>query len=77
MPIRDKDKELTALVVSWGQYQWKTGCPFGLSGAPSTFQHMMTVILGDSQYKETSCYLDNILLWGREWEEHMNHLCIV
>ena len=44
MCIRDKDKELTTFVVPWGQYQWKRGCPFGLSGAPSTFQRMMTVI---------------------------------
>ena len=25
MPIRDKDKELTAFVVPWVQYQWKRG----------------------------------------------------
>ena len=64
MPTRDKDKELTAFVVPWGQYQWTRGCSFGLSGAPSTFQRMITVILSDSQYKEASCFLDDILIWG-------------
>ena len=69
MPIRDKDKELKAFVVPWGQHQWKRGGPFGLYGAPSTFQRMMTVILCDSQYKEALCYLDDILIWGSELGE--------
>ena len=61
-------------MVPWGQYQWKRGCPFGLSGAPSTFQRMMSVILGDSQSMEALCYLDDILVWGCDWEEHINRL---
>ena len=32
------------------------------------------MILGDSQYKEASCFLDDILVWGRDWEEHINRL---
>ena len=38
---------------------------------------MMTVILDDSQYKEALCYLDDILIWGRNWEEHMSRLRVV
>ena len=53
------------------------GCPFRLSEAPSTFQRMMAVILGDSQYKEALCYLDDILIWGRIWEKDMSRLRVV
>ena len=74
MPLRESDKALTAFVVPWGQYQWKRGCPFGLQGAPSTFQRMMMAILGESQYSEALCYLDDILVWGQDWSEHMVRL---
>ena len=55
----------------------KRGFPFGLSGAPSTFQRMMTVIFGDSQYKKDLYHLDDILIWGRNWEEHMSRFRVV
>ena len=71
MPLRESDKALTAFVVPWCQNQWKRGCPFGLQGAPSTFQSMMMAILGESQYSEALCYLDDITVWGRDWSEHM------
>ena len=34
-------------------------------------------ILGDSQYKEASCYLYDILIWGRDWEKYINRLRVV
>ena len=74
MPVREGDRELTSFVVPWGQYQWRRGCPFGLSGAPSSFQRLMSVVLGDSQYTEALCYLDDILVWGRSWKEHLTRL---
>ena len=74
MPVRKEDRELTSFVVPWGQYQWRRGCPFGLSGAPSSFQRLMSVVLGDSQYTDALCYLDDILVWGRDWREHYTRL---
>ena len=35
------------------------------------------IFLGDSQYKEALCFLDNILIWGRNWKEHMSCLRVV
>ena len=74
MPVRKEDRELTSFVVPWGQYQWRRGCPFGLSGAPSSFQRLVSVVLGDSQYTDALCYLDDILVWGRDWREHYTRL---
>lgn len=70
MPVRKEDRQLTSFVVPWGQYEWKRGCPFGLSGAPSSFQRLMSVVLGECQYRDALCYLDDILIWGESWEEH-------
>ena len=77
MPLRKEDREMTTFIAPWGQFQWKRGCSFGLSGAPSSFQRMMSVILGDCQFKEALCYLDDIIVWGRDWSEHMSRLCRV
>ena len=74
MRVRNEDRELTSFVLPWGQYQWRRGCPFGLSGAPSSFQRLMSVVLGDSQYTDALCYLDDILVWGHDWKEHFTRL---
>ena len=73
MPMREKGKELTEFVVLWGQYSTngKGVAHLDCQGLP---QHSMSVILGDSQYKEALCYLDDILVWGRDLEEHINRL---
>ena len=65
MPLRKQVREMTAFIVPWGQFQWKRGFPFGLSGAPSSFQQMMAVILGECLFKKDLCFL-MILLCGDE-----------
>ena len=74
MPVKDSDKELTSFIVPWGQFEWKRGCPFGLSGAPSSFQCMMTAILGECLYTDALCYLDDIIIWSTSWQEHLSKL---
>ena len=48
--------------------------PFGLRGAGYSFQRLMSTILGKSNFMEALCYLDDILVWGRNWREHMVRL---
>ena len=43
MPLRAEDCFKTAFVTPDGQYEWMgRGTPFGLSGAPGSFQRLMT-----------------------------------
>ena len=75
MPMREQDAEVTAFVTPDGQYEWTgRGTPFGLSGAPSTFQRLMAAILGKLNWTAALCYLDDVLVWGRTWEEHNTRL---
>ena len=65
---------MTAFVVPWGQYEWAERTPFGLKGAGYSFQRMMATVLSSSNFTETLCYLDDILVWGNTWEVHVDRL---
>ena len=61
----------TAFVIPYGKYQFVT-MPFGLVSAPSTFQHLMDMLLGLHSF--STAYLDDILMCSDIWEEHVQHL---
>ena len=41
--------------------QWKV-MPFGLSGAPGTFQKLMQIVLGSMTYDQLLVYLDDVIV---------------
>ena len=46
--------------------------PFGLQGAPATFQRMMDQLLcGLEEY--AAAYLDDLVIYSDSWEDHMLH----
>ena len=47
--------------------------PFGLQGAPATFQRMMDSLLRGLE-THTAAYLDDVLIHSSTWEEHLQHL---
>ena len=47
--------------------------PFGLSGAPATFQRMMdTLLQGMEEF--TATYLDDLMVYSESWAEHRDHI---
>jgi len=72
IPLAPEDRHKTAFVTSNGQYQFKR-MPFGLHGAPSTFQRSMDELLAD--LKEYALpYLDDIIVFSNTFDEHCRHL---
>ncbi|VDI31060.1 Hypothetical predicted protein [Mytilus galloprovincialis] len=65
-----------AFVTPSGVYQWKR-LPFGLASAPSSFQHLLTQVLRNLNYKIALVYVDDILIFSKSFEEHLNHLQLV
>lgn len=47
--------------------------PFGLFGAPTTFQHFMDKILQPHSVYATA-YIDNIIIYSNDWQRHLEHL---
>ncbi len=65
-------KEKTAFTTPFGLHQFVT-LPFGLFGAPATFQRLMDKVLRPhSAY--AAAYLDDIIIHSNDWLRHMEHL---
>ena len=50
-----------------------TTMPFGLSGAPATFQRMMDEVLRGTE-SFAGVYLDDIIVHSDTWDDHLRHL---
>ena len=48
--------------------------PFGLTNAPTTFQHLMENCLGDLHLNWCIIYLDDIIIYSKTPEEHVERL---
>ena len=48
--------------------------PFGLCNAPTTFQWLMDTVLAGLQRSNCLVYLDNIVIPGKSFEEHLHNL---
>ena len=62
--------EKTAFITHSGLYEFKK-MPFGLVNAPATFQRLMEVVLYGLARDGCMVYLDDVLVVGRTFEEHM------
>ena len=75
IPLSPESKEKTAFSTPNGLYQFVT-LPFGLFGAPATFQrHMDRVLRPHAAY--VAVYLDDVIIHSDTWAEHVQQVAAV
>lgn len=71
--IDAQDKCKTAFSTRHGLFEFNV-LSFGLCNSPSTFQRLMDLVLADLQWTTCLVYLDDIIVFGRSFQEHLSRL---
>ena len=71
--VAEEHREKTAFCMQEGLFEFNV-MPFGLCNAPATFQHLMNSILAGLQWTTCLVYIDDIIIVGRTFDEHLNNL---
>ena len=71
--LEEGDKEKTAFCTQEGLFEFNV-LPFGLCNGPATFQRLMDLVLTGLQWSSCLVYLDDVVVVGRSFEEHLRNL---
>ena len=77
MPIKEEHKSKTAFRASSGQLFEFNRLPFGLCNAPATFSRLMDNVFSGLSWEVCLYYLDDIIVFSKDWEEHLQWLWMV
>ena len=76
VPMDEESKQYTVFMLgSMGLYECES-MPFGLCNAPPTFQRLMLNCLGELNLTYCLIYLDDVIIFSRTEEEHLEWMCV-
>ncbi len=71
--ITEESRKFTVFSTPWSLLEW-IRIPYGLSNAPPCFQRFINETLAELKDKICVAYLDDILIYGRCFQEHKRNL---
>src|ERR1041385_8573444 len=74
--VRDEDIPKIAFITRYGSYEY-TVMSFGLTNSPATFSRLMNYIFMEYLDKFVVVYLDDILVYSKNEEEHAQYLRLI
>ena len=72
--VEEQDKAKTAFSVGNLGFFECNRMSFGLTNAPATFQRLMEKCMGEMHLRECLIFLDDILIFSKTFEEHVQRL---
>ena len=66
VPVREEDIPKTAFICKYGLFESPV-VPFGVTGAPALFQRVMELAMSGLQWSTVLIYLDDLVIWGRDF----------
>ena len=72
IPLAEESKDKTAFITPFGLYEFNV-MPFGLHGAPATFQRLMDNLLMD-QREAADAYIDDVTVANVTFDDHLRDL---
>ena len=70
MEIAEENKDKTAFISPYGLYQY-CRMPYGLAGAPGTFQSVIEDMVQVLETEDITAYLDDVICFHATFEEHL------
>jgi hypothetical protein len=76
LKIRASDIPKIAFITQYGLYEY-TVMPFGLTNTLAYFMYLMNKVFMEYLDKFIVVFIDDILIFSKNEEEHDEHLCLV